>query len=410
MSFETGMNAGGGLNGGTGMIAIRDGKLLTITRGTIDSGIILIKGSRIQAIGQDFEIPSGVQVIDAAGMMVTPGLIDAHSHLGIFGEPHVWANQDGNEKTDPITPHLRAIDSLNPADPGFPEVLAAGITTIYTGPGSANIVGGTGMAIKTFGRTAEEMVIPGTEAMKMALGENPKRVYGAEKKQAPQTRMGNAAALREALVRAANYLEKVERAHEECEPGKRPKLPERDLRLEALGRVLRREMKARIHAHRTDDILTAVRVAEEFNLDFTIEHATEGYRIADLLAQKGVRCVVGPLTVARHKMELSEVTLRNPGLLARAGVKVAIQVDGFSATRWLPIHAGLAVREGMPEPEAFRAITINAAEILGLQDRLGSLEPEKDADIAIFDGNPMSTRTKCRMVLIQGRVVYRRAD
>lgn len=330
------MTAGNGANKTNGMIAVRGGKLLTVTHGTIHSGVILIEGSRIRAVGHGFEIPSGAEVIDAAGLTVTPGLIDAHSHLGVFGEPSVWAHDDGNETTDPVTPHLRAIDSLNPADPGIPEVLAAGITAVYTGPGSANLVGGTGMVIRTSGRTADEMVIPGTEAMKMALGENPKAVYGQEKKQAPQTRMGNAAAVREALVKAASYLDKVRWAHEDCETGKRPKLPERDVRLEALGRVLRREMKARIHAHRADDILTAIRIAEEFNLDYVIEHATEGYKIADILAEKGVPCVVGPVTMGRHKMELGEVNPANPGILGQSGGR------GCSSGRFLLSYALVA--------------------------------------------------------------------
>ncbi|MBC7340804.1 MAG: amidohydrolase [Firmicutes bacterium] len=386
------------------MKAIKGGRVLTITQGTLDGGVVLIEDGKIKAVGREIPIPPGAEVIDATGCWVTPGFIDAHSHIGLFGEPHVWAHEDGNEMTNPITPHMRAIDAINPADPSFADVVAAGVTTVFTGPGSGNVIGGLGVAIKLVGRTVEEMVIPGTEALKMALGENPKRVYGEGKKQAPSTRMGNAAVLREALVSAQNYMRKHEQAaaKEDGQP------PERDLRWEVIGRALRREIRARIHCHRADDMMTAIRIAEEFNLVFSLEHATEGYKIADILAQKGVPCVVGPLLMSRSKMELNEVSMKNAGILARAGVKVAIQVDSASSTRWLPVQAGLAVRYGMPEEDAFRAITINAAEIIGVADRLGSLEPGKDADIAIFNGHPFCTFTQVEKVIIDGRLVYER--
>jgi len=387
--------------------AITNGKVVTITHGIIDGGTVLFEDGKIVACGKDIAVPEAAEVIDASGKWVTPGLIDAHSHIGLFGEPSVWATADGNEMTNPITPHLRGIDSLNPQDPSFPIVLAAGVTTVFTGPGSANIVGGTGMAIKLVGKTAEQMVIPGTEAMKMALGENPKRVYGEMKKQPPATRMGNAAALREAFVTAQNYITKIENAKAEAAAESKPiKMPERDLRWEMLAKVLRGEMIARIHAHRADDILTAIRIAEEFGIKYRIEHATEGYMIREILAEKQVPCVVGPLLMSQSKMELTNVTLENPGLLSKAGVKVAIQCDTASGTRWLALHAGLAVREGMPEEHAWKAITINSAEIIGLDDRLGSLDPGKDADIAIWNGHPMSTLTKCEKVFVNGEKVF----
>lgn len=391
------------------MKAIVNGKLVTITGGIIESGSLVIKGNKIAALGKEIPIPAGAKVVDAAGKWVLPGFIDAHSHVAIYGEPAVWANMDLNEMTGPNQAQLRAIDALNPDDPALNDLVSAGITTVYTGPGSANIIGGTGIAIKTTGRTPEEMIIPGTEAMKIALGENPKRVYGEQKKKYPATRMGNAALLRESLVAAQNYLCKIEQAQKEAlTENKELKHPDRDLKMEALGKLLRREMKARIHCHRKDDILTAIRIAEEFNLDFVIEHCTEGYKIADILAAKGVKATVGPLLLTRDKMELNEITLKNPGILTKAGVKIALQVDGNSDTRWLPLHAGIAVREGMDEAEAFRAITINAAEILGINHRLGSLEEGKDADIAIFSGNPLFTYTVCEQTYINGKLVYMR--
>jgi imidazolonepropionase-like amidohydrolase len=392
------------------MIAITNGKVLTITRGTIEGGTVLIDGSKIAAVGKDIAIPPGAEIIDATGKWVLPGLIDAHSHLAVFGEPSVWANSDGNETTSPNTAQLRGMDALNPNDPAIADVRAGGVTTVYTGPGSANIIGGTGMVIKLWGRTAEEMMISGTEGMKMALGENPKRVYGETKKAFPATRMGNAAVLREALVAAQNYMLKMEKAREEAtRKNEEAKLPDRDLKLEALARVLRREMKARMHAHRADDILTAVRIAEEFNLDYVIEHCTEGFKIADILAAKGVRATIGPLLMSRGKMEIIDTTLRNPGILARAGVKVAIQVDTSSNTKYLALQTGLAVREGLDEEEGFKAMTINAAEIIGVADRLGSLEAGKDADVAIFSGHPMCTFTVCEKTFINGLLVHERA-
>lgn len=384
------------------MIAIKGGKIITITQGTIEDGVILVENGKIVAIGKDVAIPACAEVIDATGKTVTPGLIDAHSHISLFGEPQVPATADGNEMTNPITPQLRGIDALNPADPAIPIVRAAGFTTLYTGPGSANLVGGTGMAIKLRGRTAEEMIIPGTEAMKMALGENPKRVYGGQKK-APSTRMANASILREALIEAQNYLNKIDRAIEEA-GDKAPKLPDRNLKLEMLGKVLKREYKARIHCHRADDMITAIRIAEEFNLDYSLEHATEGYKIADILAEKKVTCVVGPLLMGPAKHELWEVKLETPGILVKAGVRVCLQADTSSGTKYLPIHVGLAIRHGMPEEEAFKSVTIYPAELIGAADRVGSLEVGKDADIAIFNGHPFCNFTKCELTMIDGKV------
>ena len=386
-------------------IAIKNAKLLTITQGVIEHGTIILEDGKIAALGTDLVVPADALVIDGTGKWVTPGLIDAHSHIGLFGEPSIEATADGNEKTGPVQSYLRGMDSLNPQDPAFPQVVAAGVTTVYTGPGSSNIIGGTGMVIKLHGRTVDEMIMPGTEGMKMALGENPKRNYG-ERKVIPSTRMGNAAVLREALVKARDYVEKIDRAIEEAPEGKAPKLPDRDLKLEMLAKVIRREQKARIHAHRADDIMTAIRIAEEFNLDYCIEHATEGYKIADILAEKSVRCVVGPLLMGPAKHELWEVRLDNVAILVEAGVKVAIQVDASSATKYLGMQTGIAVREGLPMEDAFRCITINAAEILGIADRVGSLEVGKDADVSIFDGNPLCNFTNCLYTIIDGKIIH----
>jgi imidazolonepropionase-like amidohydrolase len=403
------------------MIAITNGKVMTITQGTLEPGTVLVEGGRIVAVGEEVFLPEDAEIYDAAGKVVMPGLIDSHCHVGLFPDGIGWEYADGNEMTDPITPHLRALDAVHPEDPAFRELVAAGVTTVLTGPGSGNVIGGQWVCLKTVPRTSvEQMVLLEPAGMKMALGENPKRVYGEQKK-APSTRMGNAAALRAALVAAQNYMEerhryeaalaayqaKVEAGDRDAEE---PKLVERDLKLEALGKVLRREMKARVHAHRADDMLTAIRIAEEFNLDLTLEHATEGYKIADILAAKGIPVTAGPILFSREKYELRNMTPKNPGLMAEAGVKVAIQTDEMSAVKYLTINAALAVREGMAEEEALKAITIHAAEIIGVADRVGSLEVGKDADVVVFSGHPLDYRTVVKLVLVDGQVAYMREE
>lgn len=399
------------------MIAITNGQVMTITQGTFERGTVLVEGGRIVAIGSEVVIPEDAELYDASGKVVMPGLIDAHCHVGLWPEGVGWEHSDGNEMTDPITPHLRALDAVHPDDPAFKELVAAGVTTVLTGPGSGNLIGGQWVCLKTVPKpSVEQMVLVEPAGMKMALGENPKRVYKDQKK-TPSTRMGNAAMLREALVEARNYLDKWERYETDLalyqakvEGGdtdaKAPKPPERDLKLEALGKVLRREIKARVHAHRADDMLTAIRIAEEFGLDLTLEHATEGYKIADVLATKGIPVTAGPILFSRTKYELREMTPKNPGIMSEAGVTVAIQTDEMSAVKYLTINAALASREGMPEAEALRAITINAAQVIGVDDRVGSLEVGKDADIVVFSGHPFDYRTVAELVLVDGQVAY----
>jgi imidazolonepropionase-like amidohydrolase len=401
------------------MIAITNGKVLTITQGVLERGTVLFDRGRIVAVGEGVEVPADAQVYDASGKVVMPGMIDAHCHVGIFADGIGWQHSDGNETTDPVTPHLRALDALNPGDPAFEELLAAGVTTVLTGPGSANLIGGQWICVKTQPKpTVDEMILLEPAGIKMALGENPKRVYGDQKKM-PSTRMGNAAALRAALVDAQNYMAKWERYEadlaeyeEEVEAGdgdaKRPSQPERDLRMEALAKVLRRELKARIHAHRADDMLTAIRIAEEFGLDLTLEHATEGYKIAGVLAAKGIPVTAGPILFSRTKYELKDMTPKNPGLMYKAGVKVAIQTDEMSAVKYLAINAALAVREGMPEEAALEAITIRPAEIIGVADRVGSLDVGKDADIVVLSGHPFDYRSVVETVWVNGERAFQR--
>ncbi len=401
------------------MIAITNGRVLTITAGTFERGTVLIEGGRIVAVGEEVVIPEDAEIYDATGKVVMPGLIDAHCHVGLWPEGVGWDHSDGNEMTDPITPHLRALDAVHPDDPAFKELVAAGVTTVLTGPGSANLIGGQWVCLKTPPMpNVEQMVLLEPAGMKMALGENPKRVYKDQAK-TPSTRMANAAMLRAALVEATNYLDqwsryesdqaayraKVESGDTDAEA---PKVPERDLKLEALGKVLRREMKARVHAHRADDMLTALRIAKEFNLDLTLEHATEGYKIADILAANGIPVTAGPILFSRVKYELKDMTPKNPGVMAQAGVTVAIQTDEMSAVKYLTINAALAAREGMPEEDALKAITINAARVIGVDDRVGSLEVGKDADVVVFSGHPFDYRSVAELVLVDGQVAYMR--
>ena len=394
------------------MLAIKGGTFLTPDK-QIEDGVLLIDNGKIVDIGEATGIPAGAELIDAAGKVIMPGMIDAHCHTGVFADGVGWVHSDGNEMTDPITPHLRAIDAIHPEDLAFKDLREAGITTINTGPGSANLIGGQAAIVKTYGVTLDEMLVKAPAGMKMALGENPKRVYGEQKK-TPSTRMGNAGMLREWLTKAKNYLDKKDRYvqklaafHAGEKDAKQPDPFETDLRLEELARVLRKEMPAHIHAHRADDILTGLRIADEFDIDVVLIHATEGYKIADQLAKRGVACVVGPILFSRMKYELREMTPKNAGLLSRAGVKIAIQTDEMSAVRYMTLNAALAVAEGMDTVEALRAITITPAEVLGIADRVGSLEKGKDADIVILSAHPFNiTGSRVKRVLIGGQTVY----
>jgi len=381
--------------------AIRGGKIHTITNGILEKGTVIMENGKITGVGRELPIPLGAEIIDAEGKYIFPGFIDAHTHAGLFEEGMGFEGEDGNELTEPVTPHLRAIDGINPEDEAFKDALAAGITTVVSGPGSGNVVGGQALAMKTAGRTMEEMVIKEPIGMKIALGENPKRVYNEQKKM-PSTRMGTAALLRDCLVQAQNYLEKLKKHRE-----KPDEVFERELKWEAMIKVLEGEIPLRAHAHRADDILTAIRIAEEFGVKVVIEHATEGHKIAQILAEKGVPVVVGPGLTSRSKIELKEMSFRTPGILAKAGVKVALMTDHpVIPVQYLPICAVLAVKEGMAEEDALRAITINAAEIIGLDHRLGSIEVGKDGDLVIYNGHPFNYLSRVEKVFVNGRLVY----
>ncbi len=384
------------------MYAVVGGKVYTMSGSIIDEGVILIEEGKIKEIGSGIKVPSGANIIDAAGRLVFPGFIDAHSHIGLFEEAVGEIGEDGNEWTDPITPHLRALDAVNPADKAFEDAVRGGITCVFTGPGSANIIGGQSIAIKTIGKVTDNMVVKAPAGLKIAFGENPKRVYGEQKKM-PSTRMGNAALLREALQKASNYKNKMA-----AKKGKdSDEYIERDLKMEVLCDVLDGYIPLRAHAHRADDIMTAIRIAREFNVRIVIEHCTEGHLIADELAKAKVPAVIGPSLTSRSKWELKDLSFKTPGILADKGVKVAIMTDHpVIPVQYLPICAALAVREGMKEHDALAAITINAADIIGISERVGSLEVGKDADLVIWDGYPLDIKSKPLLVMINGRTAF----
>jgi len=388
------------------VLAIKGGKIYTITKGVIDEGIILIEDGKIKSVGKSVKVPEGAEVIDAKGKVVMPGLVEAHCHIGIYEEKIGWAGSDGNEATDPATPHMRALDGIkaNADEGGLIAALEAGITTAQILPGSANVIGGMGVVIKTAPKVVtDEMVIRSPSGMKIAFGENPRRVYGVEQKKTPSTRMGVAGVLREWLQKAKSYMEKKELFKDQPE-----KLPEVDMRLEALELVLKGEIPLRAHAHRADDVATAVRIAEEFGVEMSWEHATEGHRVAEWIAEKGVPAVWGPSLMARPKWEMRELSFDTPRILYEAGVKFAIQTDAVgSSIAFLPLCAGMAVKHGLPYDEALKAITITPAEILGVDDRVGSIEKGKDADLRILDGDPLELRTRVEMVIINGEIVHR---
>lgn len=385
------------------LFAITRARIHPISGPVLPSGTVLVSAGKIQAVGADLEVPAGCPVIDAQGATLIPGMIDAHCHVGLWEEGLKFEGEDGNEMTDPITPHMRALDGINPLDLGFEDARSAGVTTVFVLPGSANVIGGQPVCLKTAGVAIDQMAIRQPAGLKVAFGENPKRVYHSKNKM-PMTRMGIAALMRQTFVEAQTYARKVEKAREAGEEG-----PDRDLRMEAIALSLSRRVPMRAHAHRTDDILTAIRIAEEFNLDLVIEHCTEGHKIAPLLAEKGVRAVVGPSMSCRSKVELRERNYETAAVLDQAGVLVAIMTDHpVVPIHHLPLCAALAAKAGMGREAALAGITLNAARICGVDHRIGSLEPGKDADMVLLTGHPFDLDTEVLMTWIDGQVVFQR--
>lgn len=386
------------------MLFIKNAKIVTMTGETIENGCIFIKEGKIKEVGADIVAPLDAEVIDAAGQLVYPGFIDAHCHIGMWEEGIGFEGADGNEMTDPVTPHLRAIDAINPRDEAFENALKGGVTTAATGPGSANVIGGTFSVIKLHGDRIDDMIVKETLAMKCAFGENPKRVYN-DKKMMPMTRMGTAAKLRETLAKAVEYRDKKAAAGDDAS-----KLPAYDMKLEAMLPVVNGEIPLKAHAHRADDIFTSIRIAKEFGVKLTLEHCTEGHLIAEHLAKEGYPAIVGPSFGNKSKFELNQKTFDTPGVLHKAGVKVAIMTDSpVIPLEYLPMAAALAHKAGLDEFEALKCITINAAEILGVEDRVGSIELGKDADLVIWNAHPFDLQAKVAYTIVNGKVVYKRA-
>ena len=390
-------------------IAITGGRVVPIEGEPIEGGTVLITDGTITAVaGPDFTPPAGASRVDATGKWVLPGFIDAHTHLGAREEGEGWAGHDTNELTGPVQAHVRVLDAINPADEGFRDALAGGVLAAGITPGSGNPIGGQTVAVRCWGLTVDDMVLRSPAGMKSALGENPKRVLG-ERRVNPSSRLGTAAAIRSALVDAAAYMAREEDQKLPNPSSERSGAPvSSDLKLEALARVLRREIPWRQHCHRADDIATALRLAAEFGYDLVLDHCTEGYLIVDKIAAAGVPVVTGPLITARSKVELRNRTLANPGVLAAAGIMVAIATDHpVVPIHLLPLQAALAVKEGMDREAALRAVTINPARIMRVADRIGSLAPGKDADLVIWSGDPFDVMSRAEAAYIGGREVYR---
>ena len=377
------------------MLCVKNGMIHDAIHREAFHGDILVEDGKIKAIGENLDIPEGAETVDAEGLQVYPGFVEAHGHIGLDGYGIGYEGMDYNELNDIISPQMRGIDGVKPLDPALPMAAAAGVTCVCVGPGSANVLGGTFTTIKTVGKRVDNMVVRDGVAMKCAFGENPKRVYRDKK---DSSRMTTAALLREALFKAREYMEKKEAAGEDL--SKRPAF---DMKMEALIPVLKREIPLKAHAHAAEDIFTALRIAKEFDLKITLEHVTEGHLIVEELAKENVPLAVGPTLTSASKFELRNKSWVTPGLLAAAGCQVSIITDSpVIPQEYLPLCAGLAVQAGMEPFAALQAITINSARHAGIEDRVGSLEVGKDADIVITDGCPFEVSTRVKYVFIDG--------
>lgn len=381
------------------MLLIKNGHIKTMAGQDLENGCILIDDAgKIVSVSAEIDVPAGAQILDAGGRLVTPGCVEAHCHIGLDNEGMGWEGRDYNEIVDPLTPQMRAIDSINPQDEAFSLALQGGVTTACTGPGSANVVGGTFVAIKLAGKRVDKMIVKEPLAMKCAFGENPKRCYGQGMKKSPTTRMATAALLRELLFKSKRY-------YEDKQAGKNPAF---DMKLEAMIPVITGDIPLKAHAHRADDILTSIRIAKEFGVKLTLDHCTDGSLIADELAEEGLPAFVGPSLGNKSKIELQNKSFTTPAELSAAGVPISIITDApVIPLQYLPMCAGLAVNAGLGMDDAWRAITINPATYTGIGDRVGSLEPGKDADVVIWTADPLTTIGGAAYItIVDGKIVY----
>lgn len=387
------------------MLVLKNGLLVDVLEKQIYPADIWIKDKYIyrvvklsEKIEEDVHLAADTTElveVDLKQAHVMPGMVDAHTHLGILEEVHQIEGDDVNEATEPVTPFLRGIDAVNPFDLGFKDAYTNGVTTVATGPGSANVIGGQSLIMKTFGTVVDKMVVKEPAGLKAALGENPKRNHGAHKR-SPATRMGTAALLREAFIKAHNYSQKLAKGE-----------VERDFRLEPLVAVLERKIPLKVHAHRADDMMTALRIAREFQVDLVLTHATEGHKVVAELVEAQVPLVVGPALLSRAKVEMEDISLKTAGIMAAAGLKIALTTDHpVVPIAHLALCAGLAVKNGMDEWEALKAITINPAEILGIQHMVGSITSNKEADLVVLNGHPFSLKTQVEQVFLRGQLIF----
>ena len=381
---------------------IRNGLIFLIENDGFTKKDIELKDGKIERIGRNLSNDSGSEEFDAEGMYITPGLIDAHSHIGLFNESMRWEGEDGNEEFDPVTPDMNAVDGINPFDISFREALEGGVTTASTGPGSANVIGGSFVTISLYGNIVDNMVIQSPASMKCAFGENPKGVYG-QKGKAPVTRMGVAVILRETIVKAENYIARKEDAQYKGEHF------DIDPKMEAMIPVIEKDIPLKAHAHRADDICTAIRIAKEFNVKLTLEHCTEGHLIADYIAEEGLSAQVGPTFGSRTKVELTNKSFETAKILSERGVKVSIITDHpVIPQQSLNMCAAMAVKAGMDEFEALKAITLNPAQTLGIDHLKGQLKEGLDADIVIWDLHPLDLQASTVRVYVKGEEVFGR--
>ncbi|MDM7832565.1 amidohydrolase [Cellulomonas edaphi] len=383
------------------VVAVVGGRVVPVSAAPIEDGTVLVVDGRIAAVGTDVAVPAEARIVDATGRWVLPGFVEAHGHVGLHEEGEGPAGNDTNEMVRPDTAAVRAIDAVNIEDEGFRDALAGGVTSVVVKPGSGNPIGGQSVALKTWGgRTVDEQVIRAAVSVKSALGENPKRVYG-ERKQLPSTRLGTALVIREAFTKAQHYRAARAAAADKGEPFAS------DLGLEVLARVLDGELYWDQHTHRHDDIATALRLADEFGYKLVINHGTEGHKLADVLAERDVPVIFGPMFTSRSKVELRDRAIENLAALAAAGVRVAITTDHpVVPINFLVHQATLAVKEGLPVQTALEALTTNPASFLGLDDRVGALEVGRDGDVVVWSGDPLDVASRAEHVLIEGRTVY----
>ena len=375
------------------MLLIKNGTLYTMENEEPINADVFVSNGKIAEIGKNIEVTDDVKIIDATGMNIFPGFIDAHSHLGICEEKESAQVDESNENTNPIMPTVRGIDGINPMDSAFHNALASGITGVMVGPGSANPIGGQFAFIKTHGRCIDDMVVLAPAAIKIAFGENPMTNYGLNGN-APSCRMGTASLIREELFRAKQYFENQDNQ-------------QKDFLLESYRDLFNKKIPLKAHVHRADDILTAIRIAKEFGLRLTLDHCTEGHLIAEKIAESGFPAIVGPSLASRNKKEVSQSDFKTAGILKKTGVTVAITTDHpVSRIQYLPLCAALAAKEGLGEYDALKAITIDAAKICGVDNRVGSIRVGKDADFVIFEGNPFDIFSRVFVTIIDGKIVW----